>query len=84
LQILCTVEDALGAKPPRALARLRNMLQRGASRDTPFPSAPSAPPAPTPALGPEPRLRTLDDLHQQGLITDTEYQAQREQVLDRI
>jgi hypothetical protein len=29
-------------------------------------------------------LRTSDDLHQKGLITDSEYQERRKQVLDGI
>lgn len=44
------------------------------------------PPAPRPAAPADPaaRLRELDTLHAQGLVTDTEYQAQRTRILDSL
>lgn len=47
------------------------------------PAAPSGPPA-APSQTPEQRIRSLDDLHQKGLITDTEYQQRRKEILDSI
>lgn len=46
-------------------------------------TAPAAP-APAPAQTPEQRIRTLDDLHQKGLVTDAEYQQRRKEILDSI
>lgn len=60
----------------------------------PVPAAPAPSPAPTSAPGPvgmpdrsdefAQRLRTLESLHEQGLITDQEYQAKRKQILDEL
>ena len=33
---------------------------------------------------PEQRIRALDDLHQKGLVTDSEYQARRKEILDSL
>jgi hypothetical protein len=47
---------------------------------TPAPAASATAPTPTP----EQRIRSLDDLHQKGLITDAEYQQRRKEILDSI
>jgi len=39
-------------------------------------------PAPVPAVGIEQRLRTVEDLKAQGLITEDEYRTQRQRILD--
>lgn len=50
--------------------------------------APAAPPAPAPVLAAAPsvadRLRQLDDLKAQGLITDDEHQARRAKILEGV
>jgi hypothetical protein len=50
------------------------------------PMAAPAPAAstPAPAQTPEQRIRTLDELHQKGLVTDAEYQQRRKEILDSI
>lgn len=45
-------------------------------------AAPGAAPAPTPVVGIEQRLRTLEDLKAKGLITEDEYRVQRQRILD--
>ena len=45
-------------------------------------AAPAAAPAPVPAVGIEQRLRTVEDLKAKGLITDDEYRAQRQRILN--
>jgi predicted component of type VI protein secretion system len=45
------------------------------------PPSPSEPPSPAPAGDPTERLRKLKRLHDEGLITDGEFQAKRAQVL---
>jgi len=48
---------------------------------------PPAPAAPAPALDPRPardRLRELDDLRQEGLLTESEYRAQRAAIIGQV
>ncbi len=42
------------------------------------------PAAAAPAASPEQRLRTLEELHQKGLVSDQEYQQRRKEILDSI
>ena len=45
-------------------------------------AAPAVAPAPVPVVGIEQRLRTVEDLKTKGLITDDEYRAQRQRILN--
>lgn len=45
-------------------------------------AAPATAPAPAPVVNIEQRLRTVEDLKTKGLITDDEYRAQRQRILN--
>jgi hypothetical protein len=81
-----TVSSSLFSSPPSELAI---SYQAALSGQTTEASTPNAQTTLSPGTGPasisiEDRLRALKQLHAQGLITEEEYRAKRQQILDRL
>lgn len=80
-----TVSSSLFSSPPAELAIAYQAALLGQTTEV---STPKAPAALSPGVGPasrsiEDRLRALKQLHAQGLITEEEYRAKKQQILDR-
>jgi len=67
----------------RVSRRQGERWQRQGYYDEPEPSQPQAAPAPPPAAAPDPiaQLKDLAALHEQGVLTDAEFAAQKAKVL---
>lgn len=80
-----TVSSSLFSSPPAELAIAYQAALLGQTTDVSTLKAPAtlAPEVDPASLSIEDRLRALKQLHAQGLITEEEYRAKKQQILDR-